>query len=101
MGDEEETPRLTDRTINNTVNTTARSGERTRTQKLTIPILEKYDTTSVKLWWRRFTQYVKMTKEIDLAEMTNNREVLDDYRDLLEREVKDIFIWAVGQTAVT
>ena len=92
---------IADRTVNNTVNTTSRSGERTCTQNLIIPILDKYDVTSVKLWWRRVIQNVKMTKEIDSAEMTTNREILHDYRDLLEQEVKDIIIWAVGQTAVT
>ena len=48
-------------------NTTARSAERTTTQKLPIPILEKTDHTSAKLWWRKLTQYIKMTREIDMA----------------------------------
>ena len=42
-----------------------------------------------------------MTNEINLAEMTTNRENQHDYRNLLEQEVKDKIIWAVGRTAVT
>ena len=75
MGDSDNDTRNTVRTVDDTVNQTARSVERTCTQKLTIPILEKHDTTSVRLWWRRFTQYVKMTKDIDLTEMTASREI--------------------------
>ena len=82
-------------------NTTARSAERTTTQKLPIPILEKTDHTSAKLWWRKFTQYIKMTREIDLSKMTNSKEVLPQFRDQLEDEIKDVFIWAVGQAALT
>ena len=40
-----------------------------------------------------------MTKEIDLSTMTNNKEILTQYRDQLETEIKDIFIWAIGQNA--
>ena len=82
-------------------NTTARSAERTTTQKLPIPILEKTDHTSAKLWWRKFTQYIKMTREIDLSKMTNSKEVLPQFREQLEDERKDVFIWAVGQAALT
>ena len=82
-------------------NTTTRSGERTTIQKLPIPILEKTDHTSAKLWWRKFTQYIKMTREIDLSKMTNSKEVLPQFRDQLEDEIKDVFIWAVGQAALT
>ena len=82
-------------------NTTARSAERTTTQKLPIPILEKTDHTSAKLWWRKITQYNKMTREIDLSKMTNSKEVLPQFRDQLEDEIKDVFIWAVGQAALT
>ena len=83
---------------NDTMNRTA---DRTCTQKLTIPTLEKYDHTSANLWWRKFVQYIKMTKEIDLSTMTNNKEILTQYRDQLETEIKDIFIWAIGQNAIT
>ena len=82
-------------------NTTARSVERTTTQKLPIPILEKNDHTSAKLWWRKFIQYIKMTRELDLSKMTNSKEVLPQYRDQLEEEIKDVFIWAIGQSALT
>ena len=82
-------------------NTTTRSVERTTTQKLPIPILEKNDHTSAKLWWRKFTQYIKMTREMDLSKMTNSKEVLPQCRDQLEEEVKDVFIWAIGQSGLT
>ena len=84
---------------NQTVNQTARSVERNCTQKLTIPILEKHDATNVRLWWRRFIQYVKTTKDIDLTEVTTSREIKEQYRERLEDEVKDIFIWALGPSA--
>ena len=69
-------------------NTSARSVERTITQKLSIPILEKNDHTSAKLWWRKFTQYIKMTREIDLSKMANSKEVLPQNRDQLEKKEK-------------
>ena len=99
MDEEDTSQQATGRSINTTADTTARSGERNCTQKLTIPILDKYDTTNVKLWWRRFIQYVKMTKEIDLAEMTTSREIREEHRELLENEVKDIFISSYGLSA--
>ena len=71
-----------------TNNTTARSVERTSTQKLPFPILEKNDHTSAKLWWRKFTQNIKMTSEIDLSKMTKSKEVLPQYRCQLEEERK-------------
>ena len=64
-------------------NTTTRSGERTATQKLPFPILEKNDHTSAKLWWR------------------NSKEILPQFREQLEEEIKDVFIWAIGQSAIT
>ena len=70
---------------NDTMNRTA---DRTCTRKLTIPTLEKHDHTSANLWWRKFFQYKKMTKEIDLWTMTNNKEILTQYRDQLEREIR-------------
>ena len=78
-----------------------RTADRTCTQKLIIPTLAKHDHTSANLWWRKFVQYIKMTKEIDLSTMTNNKEILTQYRDQLETEIKDIFIWAIGQNAIT
>ena len=82
-------------------NKTARSVERTTTQKLPIPILEKNDHTSAKLWWRKFTQNIKMTREIDLSKLTNSKEKLPRNRDQLEEEIKDVFTWAIGQSAIT
>ena len=64
-------------------NTTTRSGERTATQKLPFPILEKNYHTSAKLWWR------------------NSKEILPQFREQLEEEIKDVFIWAIGQSAIT
>ena len=42
-----------------------------------------------------------MTREIDLSKMTNSKETLPQYRDQLEEEIKDVFIWAIGQSALT
>ena len=81
--------------------TSMRTGERTCTQKLSKPSLEKYDSTSANLWWRKFVQYVKMTKEIDISTMVNSKEILPQYREQLETEIKDIFFWAIGQNALT
>ena len=83
---------------NETMNRTV---ERTCTQKLTMPTLEKQDCTSANMWWRKFVQYIKMTKDIDLSTMTNSKEILPQYRDQLEAEIKDIFLWAIGQNAIT
>ena len=83
---------------NETMNRTA---ERTCTQKITIPTLEKQDYTSANLWWRKFVQYIRKTKDLDLSTMTNSKEILPQYRDQLEAEIKDIFLWAIGQNAIT
>ena len=77
-------------------NTTTRSVERTATQKLPIPIFEKNDHTSAKLWWRKFVQYIKMTREIDLSKMTNSKKILPQFREQLEEEIKDVFIWRLA-----
>ena len=42
-----------------------------------------------------------MTKDLDLSKMTNNKDILPQYRDQLETEIKDIFLWAIGQNAIT
>ena len=81
--------------------TTTRAGERTCTQKLTIPSLEKHDSSSANLWWRKFVQYIKMTKDIDLSQMVNSKEILPQFRDQLELEIKDTFLWAIGQSALS
>ena len=41
---------------NDTLN---RTNERTCTQKLTIPTLEKQDHTNANMWWRKLVQYIK------------------------------------------
>ena len=46
---------------NDTLN---RTSERTGRQKLTIPTLEKQDYTEANMWWRKFVQYIKMTKDL-------------------------------------
>ena len=83
---------------NETMNRTA---DRTCTQQLTTPTLEKQDYTSANMWWRKFVQYIKMTKDINFSTMTNNKEILPQFRDQLEPEMKDIYLWAIGQTAIT
>ena len=83
---------------NDTLN---RTNERPCTQKLTIPTLEQQDHTNANMWWRMFVQYIKMTKDLDLSKMTNKKEILPQYRDQLETEIKDIFLWAIGQNAIT
>ena len=42
-----------------------------------------------------------MTREIDSSWITNSKEILLQYRDQLEEEIKDVFIWAIGQSAIT
>ena len=54
--------------------TSARTAERTCTQKLSIPSLQKYDSSSANLWWREFVQYVKMTKDIDISPIVNSEK---------------------------
>ena len=83
---------------NETMNRTV---DRTCTQKLTIPTLEEQDQANASMWWRKFVQYIKMTKEIDLSNMTNSKEILPQYSDQLETDIKDIFNWATGQNAIT
>ena len=80
---------------------TTRSVERTATQKLPIPILEKNNHSSAKLWWRKFVQYIKMTRDIDLSTKTNSKEILLQIKERLEEEIKDVFIWGIGQSAIT
>ena len=42
-----------------------------------------------------------MTRDIDLSTMTNSKEILPQFRERLEEEIKDVFIWAIGQSAIT
>ena len=68
---------------------------------ITLPIFEKKTIQEAKLWWRRFIQYVKMTRDIDLNNMTTDKEILPEFREELGMKIKDIFIWALGEAAVT
>ena len=70
-------------------------------QKITLPTFEKRGIQEAKLWWRRFTQYIKMTQNIDRNIMTTDREILESYRNDLEHRIKDLFIWALGESAIT
>ena len=70
-------------------------------QKITLPTFEKRGIQEAKLWWRRFTQYIKMTQNIELNIMTTDSEILENYRDDLEHRIKDLFIWALGESAIT
>ena len=63
--------------------------------------IRKRGIQEAKLWWRRFTQYIKMTQNIDLNIMTTDREILENYRNDLEHRIKDLFIWALGESAIT
>ena len=78
-----------------------KKGRTTTHQKITLPIFEKKTIQEAKLWWRRFIQYVKMTQKIDLNRMTSVKEILEEYREELEIKMKDLFIWALGEEAVT
>ena len=71
------------------------------TLKITLPTFEKRGIQEAKLWWRRFTQYIKITQNIDLNIMTTDCEILQTYRDDLEHRIKDLFIWALGESAIT
>ena len=77
-----------------------RKGRTKPHQKITLPMFEKKTIQEAKLWWRRFIQYVKMTQDIDLNNMTTDKEILPEFREL-EVKIKDIFIWALGEAAVT
>ena len=60
-------------------------------QKITLPTFEK-TIQEAKLSWKRFIKYVKMTRDIDLKMMTNDQEILSQYRAQLEVKIIDIFI---------
>ena len=80
---------------------TLRTSDRTSTQKLSFRSLEKHDSSSANLWWRKFVQLIKMIKDINLSTMTNSKEKLSQFRDQLELETKDTFLWAIRQSALT
>ena len=70
-------------------------------QKITLPTFEQRGIQEAKLWWRQFTQYIKMTQNIDRNIMTTDRQILQNYRDDLEHRIKDLIIWALGKSAKT
>ena len=78
-----------------------RKGRTKPHQKITLPIFEKKTIQEAKLWRRRIIQYVKMTQVIDPKKMTTDKEILLEFRDELEVKIKDIFIWASVEAAVT
>ena len=86
---------------NSSIEESKRKGRTKPQQKITLPILKKKTIQESKLWWRRFIQYVKMTHDIDLYNMTTDKEILPGFRDELEVKIKDIFIGALGEAAVT
>ena len=87
-------------TSDTTVNSILRHGDRNTKQKLSIPSLEKRDSTGAKLWWRRFIQYIKMTHRLDLSDMTTDKGNKAEFREHLDVEIEDIFIWALGEAAI-
>ena len=70
-------------------------------RKITLPTFEKRGIQEAKLWWRRFTQCIKMAQNIDLNEMTTDRETLPNYRNDLEHRIKDFLIWALSESSIT
>ena len=42
-----------------------------------------------------------MTQDIDLTNMTTDKEIIPEFREELEVKIKDTFIWALGEAAVT
>ena len=52
-----------------------------KTPKNYLTNIRKRGIQEAKLWWRRFTQYIKMTQNIDLNIMTTDREILENYRN--------------------
>ena len=80
--------------------TTMRAGDRTCAQKLSIPTLEKHDSSSANLWWRKFVQYTKMTRDIGFVNHDQFKRGTATIRHL-ELEIKDTFQRATGQSALT
>ena len=61
-----------------------------KTHQITLPHFEKRGIQEAKLWWRRFSHYIKMTQNIDLNIITTDREILEQYRVELEERIKDV-----------
>ena len=76
-------------------------GRTTTHKKIALSIFEKKTIQEAKLWWERFIQYVKMKQKIDLNMMTTAKEIIEQYRDELETKMKGIFVWGLGEEAVT
>ena len=70
-------------------------------QKITQPTFNNRGIQEAKLWWRRFTQYIKMTQNIDLNTMTTDREILEQDRADIDNRMKDLFIWALEESVIT
>ena len=70
-------------------------------QKVILTTFDKKGKQEAKLWWRRFTQHIKMTQNIDLNQLTTDLEILDLYRNDLNIRIKDLFVWALGESAIT
>ena len=78
-----------------------RKGENNNTPENNIAYIREKNHSKAKLWWRRFIQYVKMTQKIDLNMMKTDKEIIEEYREELQMKIKDIFISALGEEAVT
>ena len=47
------------------------------------------------------TIYIKMTQKIELNEKTTYRELLQNHMGDLKHRIKDLFIWALSESAIT
>ena len=73
-----------------------RTVDRTSIQKIHVPTVNAHNSTSANLRWRRFTQYIKSTREIDLNVKTTDKAIIEEYKLQLETEIGDVFVWALG-----
>ena len=69
-------------------------------QMITLPTFENRGILEAKLW-SVDSQYIKMTQNIDLNIMTTDREILEQNPIEFEKRNKDLFIWALGESAIT
>ena len=42
-----------------------------------------------------------MTRNIDINQITTGREIIQQYRDDLDHRIRALFIWALGESAIT
>ena len=98
-----ETYKISDGTSSSNGETSERGNQKNEKthQKITLPTFDKRGIQEAKLWWRRFTQYKKMTENIDLKTKTTDREILEQYRADVDNRIKDLFTWALGESAIT